>query len=139
LKRFHVRDGSGLKFWRQAGKRSAILSGRQSPSVERRAAELGIEPVLQGRGDKLLAFEELLAATGIRADQVCAIGDDLPDLPVLERCALAVAVADASAEVRQIAHYVTAVRGGHGAVREAIEWLMKIQGSWDAVVAKLRG
>src|SRR5262245_5795119 len=83
FKRFHVRDGSGLKFWHTAGKRSAVISGRSSRAVERRAAELGIAPVLQGCPDKLPAFEALLAATGLRPEQVCAIGDDLPDLPVL--------------------------------------------------------
>ena len=138
LKRFHVRDGSGLKFWRQAGKRAAILSGRKSLAVDRRAAELGIDPVIQGRGEKLPAFEELLAATGLRPEQVCAIGDDVPDLPVLSRCGLAVAVADACAEVRHAADYTTVTAGGRGAVRDAIEWLMKLQGSWDAVVAKYR-
>src|SRR4051794_41186669 len=82
IKRFHVRDGSGLKFWHLAGKRSAIVSGRKSRAVERRAAELGISPVLQGRSEKLPAFEAVLAETGLRAEQVCAVGDDLPDLPV---------------------------------------------------------
>lgn len=139
LKRFHVRDGTGLKLWRAAGKRSVIVSGRKSVAVERRAAELGIDPVLQGRDDKLAAFAEVLAATGLRADQVCAIGDDLPDLPVLRRCGLAVAVADACAEVRTAAHYVTAAPGGRGAVREAIEWLLKAAGRWDELTARCTG
>lgn len=137
-KRFHVRDGSGLKLWQLAGKRAAIVSGRKSEVVNRRAAELGIEPVLQGCGDKLAAFEAVLAATGFRPEQVCAVGDDLPDLPVLLRCGLAVAVADAGPEVREAAHYVTAVPGGHGAVRDAIEWVLKLQGKWDGLVAKFR-
>lgn len=72
LKRFHVRDGSGLKFWQLAGNRVAIISGRQSPAVDVRAAELGIEPVLQRRNDKLVAFQEVLAATGVTADEVCS-------------------------------------------------------------------
>ena len=136
LKRFHVRDGSGLKLWQLAGKRAAIVSGRKSSAVDVRAAELGVSPVLQGRGDKLPAFQEVLAATGFRPEQVCAVGDDLPDLPVLRRAGLAVAVADACPEVREAAHYVTAVPGGHGAVRDAIEWLLKLQGSWDGIVAR---
>jgi 3-deoxy-D-manno-octulosonate 8-phosphate phosphatase (KDO 8-P phosphatase) len=135
---FHVRDGSGLKFWQLAGKRAAIVSGRRSAVVDRRAAELGIEPVLQGCGDKLVAFETVLAATGFRPEQVCAVGDDLPDLPVLLRCGLAVAVADACPEVREAAHYITAVPGGHGAVRDAVEWVLKLQGKWDGLVAKFR-
>jgi len=138
LKRFHVRDGSGLKFWREAGKRAAILSGRNSRAVERRAAELGIDPVLQGRSEKLPAFEELLGRTGLTPEQVCAVGDDLPDLPVLSRCGLAVAVADACLEVREAADYVTTVPGGRGAVRDAIEWLMKLTGQWDSVVKRFR-
>ena|SRR5262245_18243466 len=135
-KRFHVRDGSGLKLWHAADKRSAIVSGRSSVVVERRAAELGIRPVLQGRDDKLRAFAEVLAETGLRAEQVCAIGDDLPDLPVLRRCGLAVAVADACREVREGAHFVTSAPGGHGAVRDTVEWLLKLRGEWDAVLAR---
>jgi len=139
LKRFHVRDGSGLKLWHTAGKRSAIVSGRKSGVVERRAAELGIGPVLQGRDDKLAAFAEVLAATGLRPEQVCAIGDDLPDVPVLRRCGLAVAVADACPELRAVADYVTASPGGRGAVREAIEWLLKLDGRWDVLTARYTG
>jgi 3-deoxy-D-manno-octulosonate 8-phosphate phosphatase (KDO 8-P phosphatase) len=136
LKRFHVRDGSGLKFWQLAGKRAAIVSGRNSPAVTRRAAELGVAPVLQGHADKLAAFEEVLADTGVRPEQVCAVGDDLPDLPVLRRCGLAVAVADACREVREAADHVTAVPGGHGAVRDAIEWLLRLQGRWESIVGR---
>lgn len=138
IKRFHVRDGSGLKLWRLAGKRAAIVSGRKSPVVDVRAAELGIAPVLQGRDDKLAAFESVLAETGLRPEFVCAVGDDLPDLPVMRRCGLAVAVADACPEVREAAAYVTTVPGGHGAVRDAIEWLLKLQGTWDGLVAAFR-
>lgn len=139
LKRFHVRDGSGLKLWRAAGKRAAIVSGRKSAAVERRAAELGISPVLQGRDDKLAAFAEVLSATGLRPEQVCAVGDDLPDVPVLRRCGLAVAVADACEELRAVANYVTPAPGGRGAVREAIEWLLKTGGRWDELVARYTG
>ncbi len=139
LKRFHVRDGSGLKLWHVAGKRSAIVSGRKSVAVERRASELGINPVLQGRGEKLAPFEEVLAWHGFTPEQVCAVGDDLPDLPVLRRCGLAVAVADACPEVRAAAHYVTRALGGRGAVREAIEWLLKAQGRWDELTASYTG
>ena len=136
LKRFHVRDGSGLKFWRESGKRVAILSGRSSPAVLRRAAELGISPVMQARPEKLPAFRDLLESTGLNPDQVCAVGDDLPDLPVLKRCGLGIAVADACSELREAADYVTTLPGGRGAVRDAIEWLMKLQGTWDDVVKK---
>jgi 3-deoxy-D-manno-octulosonate 8-phosphate phosphatase (KDO 8-P phosphatase) len=139
LKRFHVRDGSGLKLWRAAGKRAAIISGRKSVAVERRAAELGVAPVLQGRDDKPAALAEVLAATGLRPEQVCAIGDDLPDVGLFRRCGLAVAVADACPEARAAAHYVTVVPGGRGAVRDAIEWLLKLTGRWDELTATLCG
>jgi 3-deoxy-D-manno-octulosonate 8-phosphate phosphatase (KDO 8-P phosphatase) len=128
LKRFHVRDGSGLKLWRAAGKRAAIVSGRSSPAVDRRAAELGVAPVLQGRDDKLAALGEVLAGLRLTADRVCAVGDDLPDLPVMRACGLAVAVADACEEVRAAADLTTITPGGRGAVREAVEWLLKLQG-----------
>lgn len=138
LKRFHVRDGSGLKLWRLAGKRAAIVSGRASPAVDRRATELGIVPVLQGRDDKLAAFAEVLAATGMTADRVCAIGDDVQDLPVLAAAGVAVAVADACPDVRASADYTTAVPGGRGAVRDAVEWALKLQGQWDALIGRYR-
>jgi 3-deoxy-D-manno-octulosonate 8-phosphate phosphatase (KDO 8-P phosphatase) len=138
VKRFHVRDGSGLKFWHAAGKRSAIVSGRKSRAVELRAAELGVAVVLQGRPEKLPAFAAVLTETGLRAEQVCAVGDDLPDLPVLLRVGLAVAVADACAEARDAADYVTAAPGGHGAVRDAVEWLLKLQGRWDGIVGEFK-
>lgn len=136
LKRFHVRDGSGLKLWRAAGKRAAIVSGRSSPAVERRAAELGLAPVLQGRDDKRAALDEVLRLTGLAPEQVCAIGDDLPDVPVLRACGLAVAVRDACPEARDAAHHVTAAPGGHGAARDAVEWLLKLQGRWADVTAR---
>jgi YrbI family 3-deoxy-D-manno-octulosonate 8-phosphate phosphatase len=138
LKRFHVRDGSGLKLWQQAGKRSAILTGRQSRLVERRAAEVGITTLLQGAADKLAAYRRLLAGSGARPEQVCFVGDDLPDLPILRHCGLAVAVADACAEVVAAAHHVTRARGGHGAVREVIELVLGSQGRWRTIVEQLR-
>jgi 3-deoxy-D-manno-octulosonate 8-phosphate phosphatase (KDO 8-P phosphatase) len=138
LKRFHVRDGSGLKFWRLAGNRAAILSGRTSPAVVIRAAELGINPVFQGREDKHAALTEVLAAVQVKPEETCAIGDDLPDLPLLLRCGLAVAVADAVPEVRSAAHYVTTTPGGRGAVRDAVEWLLKLQGAWNSLVDRYR-
>lgn len=135
LKRFHVRDGAGLKLWRQAGHRVAVISGRRSKAVERRMSELGVSPVLLGQDDKRAALAEVLELLGTTPDRCCAIGDDLPDLPVLRACGVAVAVADACPEVRAGADHVTMTSGGHGAVREAIEWLLKGQGVWDALIA----
>ncbi|HYV39574.1 MAG TPA: HAD hydrolase family protein, partial [Gemmataceae bacterium] len=130
VKDFHVRDGSGMAVWRNAGKRTAIITGRNSPAVARRAAELRIEFVTQGSADKATALAAILAATGLRPNQAAAVGDDLPDVPVLRAVGLAIAVADACSEARQLAHYVTQNRGGHGGVREAIELIMHCQGIW---------
>jgi 3-deoxy-D-manno-octulosonate 8-phosphate phosphatase (KDO 8-P phosphatase) len=127
-KQFHVRDGSGLKIWQQAGKRSGLITGRRSPLVQRRAAELGIAFVIQGAAEKLPALECLLAEASVAAEAACYIGDDVPDVPPLEACGLAVAVADACAEARAVAHYITQRRGGAGAVRETIELILRCQG-----------
>jgi 3-deoxy-D-manno-octulosonate 8-phosphate phosphatase (KDO 8-P phosphatase) len=137
-KQFHVRDGSGLKIWHFAGKRSAIITGRVSRIVERRAAELGVSPVIQGAEFKLPALRRLLESTGVRAEQACAICDDVPDLGLLVNCGLAVAVADAAPEARAAAHYVTQAPGGRGAVREVIELILRAQGRWAAVVDRFR-
>ncbi len=138
LKHFHVRDGSGLKLWLAAGKSAALISGRSSATVARRAKELGIGPVLQGRDDKAAALAELLATTGHVPSQVCATGDDLADLAVFSRVGVRVAVADACLEVQEAADFVTITPGGRGAVRETVEWLLKAQGRWAALVARFR-
>jgi YrbI family 3-deoxy-D-manno-octulosonate 8-phosphate phosphatase len=133
VKAFHVRDGAGLKLWQAAGKQAALISGRASRVVEVRAAEVGIGMVFQGIGEKLLAYRQVLAAAGMRPEQVCFIGDDLPDLPVLGNCGLAVAVADACSDVRAVAHYITRTPGGRGAVREVIELILRCQEKWPRV------
>lgn len=134
-KHFHVRDGSAISLWRRAGKRAAILSGRFAPLVDRRAAELGIAPVIQGAADKGPPFRRLLAELDLSAEQVCYVGDDLPDLPVLRAAGLAACPADAAPEVRAAAHYVAGSPGGRGVVREVIELMLKRQRKWDALVA----
>jgi 3-deoxy-D-manno-octulosonate 8-phosphate phosphatase (KDO 8-P phosphatase) len=135
LKAFHVRDGSGLKLWSRTGKKAGILTGRSSAVVQRRADELDMVVVLQGVADKLAGFRQILAQQGIRPEQVCYVGDDLPDVPVLRHCGLAVTVADACNEARAEAHYVTRVCGGRGAVRETIELILRAQGLWQPIVA----
>lgn len=136
---FHVRDGSGLKLWQFAGKRVAVISGRRSRAVANRCAELGIEIVRQGAGaDKRPAFAEVLAETGLVAEQVCVVGDDWPDLPLFERCGLAIAPVDASRDAIAKAVYVTTCPGGRGAVREAIEWLLGLTGQWESATAMYR-
>src|SRR5260370_23972876 len=137
VKGFHGRDGSGLKLWRLAGKGAALISGRTSRAVEVRAAELGIAPVVQGVADKLPAFRTLLSGAGRRPEEVCYLGDDVPDLPVLRECGLAAAVADACGEVRAAAQYVTRAPGGLGAVREVIEVIPRFQGSWQGLVVQI--
>jgi 3-deoxy-D-manno-octulosonate 8-phosphate phosphatase (KDO 8-P phosphatase) len=138
-KAFHVRDGFGLKAWTTVGRRAAVISGRSSPATQRRAEELGLAPVVLNRPDKLRALRVLLAETGLRPEQMCAVGDDLPDVPLFRNCGLAIAVADATPEAMADAHLVTTARGGHGAVREAVEWLLRAQGLWDGFVERIRG
>jgi 3-deoxy-D-manno-octulosonate 8-phosphate phosphatase (KDO 8-P phosphatase) len=136
LKRFHVRDGAGIKVWQQSGRQVAILSGRSSTAVTRRATELGITIVLQGQADKLAALHEIQRMTGVEANLIAAMGDDLPDLPLLRSVGLAISVEDACDEVRNLADYTTLVPGGHGAVREAIEWLLKQSGEWEQLLPR---
>jgi 3-deoxy-D-manno-octulosonate 8-phosphate phosphatase (KDO 8-P phosphatase) len=136
-KHFHVRDGSAFSLWRKAGKRAAILSGRTAPAVDRRAAELGITPVIQGASRKREPFRKLISDMGLEAEQVCYVGDDLADLPVLVAAGLAACPADAAAEVREVAHFVTIAPGGRGAVREVVELILKEQGKWEGLIAGL--
>lgn len=134
-KHFHVRDGSGFHLWKKSGKRAAILSGRWAPLVDRRAAELGIAPVIQGAPSKGGPFRKLIAELGLDARQVCYVGDDLADLPVLGAVGLSACPADAAAEVRSAVHYVSKIDGGRGAIREIIELILKHQGVWDGLIA----
>ena len=134
-KAFHTRDGLGLELWHRAGLRSGIISGRSSTAVTRRAKGLNISIVRLGQNNKVKAFEEALLETGVSNDEVAFIGDDLNDLPLMLRCGLAIAVSDASSETKARAQYVTQARGGKGAVREAIELILKAQDKWEGLVA----
>lgn len=135
-KSFHTRDGHGLVLLHRAGLFSGIISGRTSSLVERRARELGIHYVRQGTWDKIKDFEELLAEAGLNDTEVAFVGDDVTDIPLMQRCGLAVAVADAVAETRSVAHYVTGLPGGFGAVREVCELILKAQGRWSELMRK---
>lgn len=137
IKSFHVRDGLAVRLWLDAGKQAAVISGRESPVVARRAHELGITRVVQGSSAKLPALRQLLEQAGLGPEQACAIGDDLPELPLLRNCGLGVAVADAGPELRAAAHLVTRTPGGRGAVRELVEALMRAQGLWAPVLDRL--
>ncbi|HEV7475028.1 MAG TPA: HAD hydrolase family protein [Pyrinomonadaceae bacterium] len=133
-KSFNTHDGLGLGLWHRAGLKSGIITGRSSQAVTRRAGELGIEFVRQGDADKMEAFGELLRLAGVDENEVAYVGDDLPDIPLMQRAEFAVAVADATAETRSVAHYVTLAKGGRGAVREVIEIILKSQGRWQDLV-----
>jgi len=134
-KRFHVRDGVGIKLWQKAGYRFGLITSRSSHVVKLRTAELGIEIVRQGRDDKLAAAREILASLNLKPEQVCYIGDDLPDLPVVRSVGLGVAVADACEEMRRHAHWTTTLPGGRGAVRETIETILRAQRRWEDLIA----
>ena len=138
LKQFHVHDGTGIKYLHRAGLRTALISGRQSSAVEMRAKELGIEDVCQGVKVKMKALEDLLARRKLDPKELCFIGDDLPDLPVMRRVGVSVAPANARPEVRQAAHIVTRAAGGEGAVREFAEMLLRAQGKWETIMARYR-
>jgi 3-deoxy-D-manno-octulosonate 8-phosphate phosphatase (KDO 8-P phosphatase) len=131
---FNVRDGLGIDLLHRGGLRSGIISGRRSTAVERRARELKMSFVRQGHTSKVKSFEEILLEAHLDESEVAFIGDDLVDIPVMLRCELAVAVADAVEETRSVAHYITSAPGGSGAVREVIELILKAQGLWSDLV-----
>lgn len=133
-KRFHIRDGMGVRLWHKAGYRFGLITGRSSHMVKMRAAELGIDILRQGIDDKLEALRQILRELGLAARSVCYVGDDLPDLPVVRSVGLGVAVADACDELRAAAHWTTSARGGQGAVRETIELILRHQQRWDDVI-----
>lgn len=135
FKTFHTLDGHGIKMLIASGVRAAIISGRTTPAVERRAKNLGIQHLYQGREDKLAVLEDLLAELGLDYSQVAYLGDDLPDLPVIRRVGLGMAVANADSFVRQHAHGVTSARGGEGAAREFCELILDAQGNLEAAQA----
>jgi 3-deoxy-D-manno-octulosonate 8-phosphate phosphatase (KDO 8-P phosphatase) len=130
IKGFSAYDGAGLKLARAAGLRTGLITGRDSTAVSQRARECEIEFVYQGRASKMPAYQEILEITGASDVEVAYVGDDLPDLPLLQRVGLAVAVANAAPEVKRAAHFVTSRSGGDGAVRELIELIVKAQGKW---------
>lgn len=129
-KSFNVKDGYGIRLMLDAGIDVAIITGRRSGVVDRRAKDLGIKYVYQGVSDKRAAGIGLLAERNLTGDHACYIGDDLPDIPLLRYVGLPVSVADAVKEVQEEALYVTRKNGGEGAVREICELILKAQGAW---------
>ena len=133
---FNARDGFGLRLVIQAGIKIGIVTGRSSKALRHRCDNLGIGYLFDGIADKAGVFEKIAAQTGIGPDHAAFVGDDLPDLPIMERAGLSIAVADAHEIVRQKAAWTTQARGGHGAVREVCEALLKAQGLWDQIMER---
>ena len=123
-KAFHTQDGYGIRRILESGIHVAVISGRRSGAVERRMAELGVTDLYLGCGDKVAAFSELRERYGIGRDRCAYVGDDLPDMPLMQESGLAIAVANARPEIRQFCHWTTAAAGGHGAVREVCDRLL---------------
>jgi 3-deoxy-D-manno-octulosonate 8-phosphate phosphatase (KDO 8-P phosphatase) len=136
-KNFHVRDGLAFSLWHKAGKHAAILSGRKASAVDLRAANLKITHVLQGHEQKETPLRNLIEQLGLLPRQVCYIGDDLPDIPALLIVGLAACPANAAAEVKDVAHLISQVHGGNGAIREIVEIILKAQGKWVHLIGAL--
>ncbi len=134
-KSFNSRDGHGIKMLRASGVEIGIITGRTSQVVLHRARNLGIAHIFQGAEDKLAAYRELLSSVGLEPDQIAYMGDDLVDLPVMNRCGLAITVPDAPEEVKARCQLVTRAEAGRGAAREACELIMRAQGTWAAQLA----
>ncbi|MBN1942631.1 MAG: HAD hydrolase family protein [Phycisphaerae bacterium] len=137
-KAFCVKDGSGMKFWKRLGGSLAIITGRESAVVSHRAAELGVDEIRQNRKDKLPALEEVFSALGVGPEATAVVGDDLPDLPMMRRCAFSACPADAVDEVRRQADFVCQAVGGRGVVREVVEHILKRAGTWSKVMERYR-
>ena len=133
-KGFHIRDGAAIVWAQRAGLTVGLLSARSSQATTQRAAQLAIRLVSQGVTDKLAGYEQILKDAGLSDESVAYMGDDLLDIPVLARAGLAAAPADAAAEVREQAHWVSQFQGGRGAVREFIELVLRAQQRWDDIV-----
>lgn len=133
-KRFHIRDGAAIVWAQRAGLRIGLLSARTSDATMQRAAQLGIPLVVQGASDKLAAYEQIVRDTTLAEREIAYMGDDLQDLPVLERAGFSAAPADAAPEVRAAAAWVSTRGGGQGAVRELIEHILRTQGAWERFV-----
>jgi 3-deoxy-D-manno-octulosonate 8-phosphate phosphatase (KDO 8-P phosphatase) len=138
IKTFDAHDGQGLTLARTAGLRTGCITGRESAALLRRAHEMKMEFIYMKQPLKMPAYEEILAKAGIKDAEAAFIGDDLPDIPLMRRVGLAVAVGDAVTEVKKAAHYTTGALAGHGAVREAVELILKSKGIWEEMIDKAR-
>jgi 3-deoxy-D-manno-octulosonate 8-phosphate phosphatase (KDO 8-P phosphatase) len=136
FKQFHVMDGLGIRILREHGIKVGWISGRPSPATEERAKELEIDFLYQSRNGKIKAAIEILEKTGFQWQDVCYMGDDIVDLGLMKRAGVAVTVPNAIPEVKKIAHYITKAPGGHGAVREVVELILKAQNYWNKIIEK---
>lgn len=135
-KAFDCHDGIALQWIRRAGIDTGIITGRGGLAVKERARSVQMRYLVEGRTDKLASFEGILDDAGLAADQVAYVGDDLTDIPLLRRAGLAVGPANSREEVRAVAHWITPSSGGHGAIREVIELVLKAQGLWADIKAR---
>jgi 3-deoxy-D-manno-octulosonate 8-phosphate phosphatase (KDO 8-P phosphatase) len=138
IKTFDAHDGQGLTLARSAGLRTGCITGRESAALLRRANEMKMEFIYMKQPLKMPAYEQILQKAGAADSAVAYVGDDLPDIPLMQRVGLAVAVGDAVPEVKKAAHYTTRALAGHGAVREAVELILKSKGIWEAMIDKAR-
>lgn len=138
VKEFNILDGMGITLARMAGLMTGIITGRESKMVQRRAEELKYDVISQGSFKKLPRYEEIKKQFNLSDEQVCYMGDDFPDLPVLKKVGFSVAVSNARDELKEIADYTTAVSGGEGAVREVIEKILKAQGKFDKLIKEIK-
>jgi 3-deoxy-D-manno-octulosonate 8-phosphate phosphatase (KDO 8-P phosphatase) len=133
---FDVKDGLGIKLLMEAGIHLGIITGRRSNALFNRCKDLGIDLIYDGVTDKTDAFNRVLERTGVSAEEVACIGDDLPDLALMKRSGLSIAVADAHVTLRENADIITSAKGGHGAVREACEAILKAKGRWESILER---
>jgi len=136
LKFFDVQDGFGITLMNRAGIKSVIITAKKSRIVKLRAHDIKVAKIYQGYMDKLIPFNDILRRFNVKAEDVCFIGDDLIDIPVLKRVGFAVSVPNAVSEVRSVSHYVTSKTGGRGAVREVCDLILKSQGKWDIATSR---
>ncbi len=138
IKTFDAHDGQGLTLAQTAGLRTGCITGRESAALLRRAHEMKMEFIYMKQPVKMPAYEEILEKAGVSDSAVAYIGDDLPDIPLFRRAGLAIAVGDATAEAKKSAHYVTRAHGGQGAIREAVELILRSKGIWEEMIDKAR-
>jgi 3-deoxy-D-manno-octulosonate 8-phosphate phosphatase (KDO 8-P phosphatase) len=138
IKTFDAHDGQGLTLAHTAGIRTGCITGRESAALQRRANEVNIEFLYMKQPTKIPAYEDILRKAGVPESAVAYVGDDLPDLPIMRRVGLAVAVGDAVPEVKSAAHFVTKAPAGHGAIRDAVELILKSKGIWEEMIEKAR-